>query len=148
VISKRCSFEGPCQITIGESNSFEWDEMYVFRPGILNGEAQLIVPEVSGFQGEFNRKIAFLKEGKLVKTDEAASIIEGEHTPPGMLFFDVEASGNPDCLRFSRDAVFQVTRENRIRGHVYRLARTNCESSPIFAEFGTASERSNTKPLN
>lgn len=139
LISKRCSFEDPCQITIGESTSFDWDEMYVFRPGLTSADVEAILPTAKGFQGEFNRKIAFFKEGNLVDLDEAASIIEGEHTPPGMLFFDIDESGNPDCLRYSRDSVFRVTREKWIRGNVYRLACLNCNSSPIFADFGSSS---------
>jgi len=139
LIGKRCTFEEPCQIRIGEATNFDWDEMYVFRPGIVNGEAQSIIPAVKGFKGEFNRKIAFMNQGQLVRIDEAASVIEGEHTPPGMLFFDNEESENSDCLRYSRNAVFRVTREKWIRGNVYFLACANCESSPVFAQFGASS---------
>ncbi|HMM78859.1 MAG TPA: hypothetical protein PKC65_02435 [Pyrinomonadaceae bacterium] len=139
LIDKSCNFDTPCQITIGDATSFDWDEMYIFRPGILNGEAKAILPAVDGFQGEFNRKIAFLKNGRLVRIDEAASIIEGEHTPPGMLFFDIEESGNPDCIRYSRDAMFNVTKDKWIRGNVYRLACANCKSSAVYAEFGAGS---------
>jgi hypothetical protein len=139
LIRKQCTFEEPCQISIGEATSYDWDEMYVFRPGITGSEAEKILPAAKGFEGEFNRKIAFLKDGKLARLDEAASIIEGEHTPPGMLFFITDIEGNHDCLRFSRAAVFEVIREKWIRGNVYRLACVNCTSSPVFAEFGTGS---------
>lgn len=139
LIEKNCSFEEPCQIPIANATSFEWDEMYVFRPGILDGEARMILPAVKGFRGEFNRKIAFLKNGNLVQIDEAAEIIEGEHTPPGTLEFDIEEGGNPDCLRYSNSAVFRVSREKWARGNIYRLACANCISSPVFAEFGAGS---------
>ena len=138
LIRNQCNFESPCRVRLSDATTFDWDEMYVFRPGILDGEAQQIVPAVEGFQREFNRKIAFLKDGKLVRIDEAPSIIEGEHTPPGMLFFKIDESGNPDCLRYSSDVEFEVQKERWIRGDVYMLKCTNCVMSPIFAEFGTA----------
>ncbi len=122
LIKKQCTFEEPCHIKIGDATSFDWDEMYVFRPGILNSEAQAIVPEVKGFECEFNRKIAFMKNGKQVRIDEAVSVIEGEHSPPGKLFFDIEESGNPDCRLYSRGQVFQVTSKEATQGNVSRLA--------------------------
>lgn len=139
LINRSCNFEKPCQISIGEATNFDWDEMYIFRAGILGVEAEKILPAAKGFEGEFNRKIAFLKDGKLVRIDEAPSIIEGEHTPPGMLFFDIEEPGNPDSLRYSRDATFQVTILKVTRGDAYRLKCANCTSSPISAEFGSPS---------
>jgi hypothetical protein len=137
LIDKQCHSNSPCKIKIGEATSFDWDEMYVFRPGIIDVEVQHIVPGVT-FAGEFNRKIAFEKNGKLVRTDEAASVIEGENTPPGMLFFDENLAGNPDCLRYSRDAEFEVKVQKWHRGDVYFLNCSNCLKSPVFAEFGAA----------
>ena len=137
LIHEKCNFDGPCEITIGEATDFDWDEMYIFRPGIVDGEPRKVVPAAKGFRGEFNRQIAFLKDGRLVKLDEAASITEGEHTPSGMLFFN---EGVPnDCLRYPRDAVFKINREKWTRGVVYKLACTNCTTSPVFAESGSLS---------
>jgi hypothetical protein len=141
LIRKQCNFENPCQVKLADTTDFEWDEMYVFRPGITDGEAELLVPAAKGIKGEFNRKIAFLSNGKLTRLDEAPSIIEGEHTPPGMLFFDTDEEGNHDCLRYPRDAVFVVRQEKSIRGYVNILKCSNCEQSPVFAEFGTAITR-------
>jgi len=124
---------------MGDATTFDWDEMYLFRPGLTGADVESILPAAKGFEGEFNRKIAFFKQGNLVKLDEAAEIIEGEHTPGGMLFFDQDATGNPDCLRYSRNTIFRVTREKWIQGDVYQLFCANCETSPIFAEFGSKS---------
>lgn len=139
LIKRSCNFAEPCQITIGDATSFDWDEMYIFRPGILGVEAEHILLAAKGLKGEFNRKIAFLKDGKLVRIDEAPSVIEGEHTPPGMLFFEIEEFENSDCLRYSRHATFQVTILKVTRGDAYRLMCANCTSSPVFAEFGSLS---------
>ncbi|MEK7856677.1 MAG: hypothetical protein AAB288_11350 [Acidobacteriota bacterium] len=115
VIKKQCTFEGRCKIKLREVTKFDWDEMYVLRPGVLDVEARKYLPEVGELNGEFNRKIVFFKNGKRVEADEAPSIIEAEHTPPGMLFFDDDAPGNPDCLRCSANAVVEVRQEKWIR---------------------------------
>ena len=144
-IKKTCTFETPCTIRLREATKFDWDEMYILRPGVLDVEARKYLPEVGELKGEFNRKIVFLKNGKRVDADEAPSIIEGEHTPPGMLFFD-SLPGNPDCLRYFSDVEFTVTTEKWIRGNVYKLECSNCAKSPIFAEFGSAVQDLQPKP--
>jgi len=146
LIRSRCTFETDCQLRIRDATKFDWDEMYVLREGVLDVEARKYLPEVGELRGEFNRKIVFLKNGKRVGADEAPSIIEGEHTPPGMLFFDEGLDGNPDCLRYLSDVEFTVTTEKWIRGNVYKLECANCPQSPVFAEFGVATPNSQTKP--
>ncbi len=146
LIRSRCTFETDCHIRVRDATKFDWDEMYVLRPGIVDVEARNYLPAVGELRGEFNRKIVFLKNGKRVGADEAPSIIEGEHTPPGMLFFDQGLDGNPDCLRYSSDVEFTVRTEKWIRGNVYQLECSNCSQSPVFADFGVATQNSQTKP--
>ena len=143
LIHERCSFDGPCQITVGEATNFDWDEIYVFRPGLTAGDVEAILPAAKGFHGEFNRKMAFLKQGHLVKLDEAPEIIEGENTPPGMLFFE-DSPDNDDCLRYPRDAEFKVKQESWSQGNIYKLACANCQTPPVFAGFG--SRAGNSQP--
>ena len=141
VIKKQCQFDTPCTIKLRDATGFDWDEMYVLRPGVFDVEAKHYLPEVGELRGEFNRKIVFLKNGKRVNADEAPSIIEGEHTPPGMLFFDQGIYGNPDCLRYFSNVEFTVTKERWIGGDSYQLKCSNCAESPVFAEFGEAVKR-------
>jgi hypothetical protein len=140
LIHKRCAASGSCRIRIADATEFDWDEMYVFRSGLLGVEAENILPGAKAFSGEFNRKIAFVKAGKIVRLDETAEIVEGEHTPDGTVFFYLDADGNADCLRYMRDAEFDVTSISLTRGVGYYLACANCQQSPVFAEFGKATE--------
>ncbi len=137
IIKKDCDVETTCTIRLRDATNFDWDEMYVLRPGVLDVEARKYLPEVGILRGEFNRKIVFFKNGRRVSADEAPTIIEGEHTPPGMIFFE-DGDGNPDCLRFASDAQFNVRKEKWLRGEVYHLSCSNCVQSPVFAEFGEA----------
>src|SRR5829696_7795700 len=75
LIRKQCEPHAQCEIRLRDATSFDWDEMYVFRPGIVDLEARHFVPVATEFRGEFNRKIVFLKDGKLVRIDEAPSVI-------------------------------------------------------------------------
>lgn len=143
LIQKQCNFETECRIRISDATEFDWDEMYVLRAGLLDVEAKEVLPQVGELWGEFNRKIVFLKNGKRIHADETAEIIEGEHTPPGMLFFESGDGGNADIYRYSSQAEFIVTRKTWVRGFMYDMHCTNCYKSPVFAEFGTA--RQNTQ---
>lgn len=140
MIHKRCGASGPCQIRIADATEFDWDEMYVFRSGLLGVEAEKILPGAKAFDGGYNRKIAFVKAGKIISLDESAEIIEGEHTPDGTVFFYQDAVGNADCLRYNRDVEFEVKTTTLSRGVGYDLACANCTQSPVFAEFGKATE--------
>jgi hypothetical protein len=133
LIRNRCAVGRQCEIAIGDAADFEWDEMYVFRPGLTDGDITNVLPAINGFEGEFNRKIAFLNHGKVVRRDEGAQIIEGENTPDGYIFFKENASWN--CLRYTKGSTFRVTPIKLTNGEGYEITCSNCTESPIFQEF-------------
>ncbi|HMQ05484.1 MAG TPA: hypothetical protein PKD26_16320 [Pyrinomonadaceae bacterium] len=140
LIELSCSSASACRIRIAEATNLDWDEMYVLRHGLLGVEAEKLLPGAKEFRGEFNRKIAFVKSGQIIRFDEAAEFVEGEHTPDGTLIFDSGAEGNADILRYDREAEFEVTNIKLSRGIGYTLKCSNCTQSPVFAEYGKATE--------
>jgi hypothetical protein len=134
LIEKTCSPDAQCEIRIANATDFDWDEMFVFRSGLTNADVEHILPAARGFRGEFNDKVAFFNNGKLVRLVEEPEVIEGEYFPDGTILFQ-EGEETWEALRYQQNAMFRVTPIKLSRGIGYRLVCSNCHDSSIFRRF-------------
>ena len=69
-VTETCGERWQCVIGIDGITSFEWDNAYIFRPGVLDSEIESIIDKKVKFSEEFSYKYVFLKNNSVIFTEE------------------------------------------------------------------------------
>jgi hypothetical protein len=106
-IKERCQHAGNCTIRITELTDFAWDRMHVFSYGATYDDVRNGLGVDFPQYTEFARKIVFIKEGRIIHSEEHASNVERRMN--GEVVFDIPDRSvhkvyTPD------NAIFNVTR--------------------------------------
>ena len=117
-----CQYADTCIVRITELTNFAWDRMYVFSYRATRDDIRKSLGVELPQYTEFTRKIVFLKEGKVIHSEEYPSNVEGLMN--GEVVFDIPDNSvhkdyTPDT------AVFNVTRRNFEKGVWFELKQKN-----------------------
>jgi hypothetical protein len=116
-----CKADAPCIVRVKDLTDFPWDKMYVFSYGAYPEYIEKALGTPLPDYVEFQRRLVFLKNGKIVyREDEPTDIenlVNGEVTFAGM---DTE----PSYVSFTPDtAVFIAAKHKHSNGVAYSLTQ-------------------------
>src|ERR1700686_1433058 len=75
-IAANCQDHEDCTLRLQDVTSFEWDRMFAFGYGARESEIERVLGAKYHWGGEFQRKIVFMKGGKIVFHEEEPTDIE------------------------------------------------------------------------
>ena len=117
----RCKPDAPCIIRIKDLTDFQWDQMHVFSSGARPDDIEKALGAPFPDYVEFQRRIVFLKDGKIVHREDEPTDIE--RLVDGEVSF-AESYTEPAHWLFTPDtAVFRATKKEFEGGVYYTLTQ-------------------------
>lgn len=108
-----CKPDAPCIVKIKDVTSFQWDEMHVFSYGSSLGEIEKTLRTDFPNYVEFERRIIFLKDGKIVHWEneptDIEAMTEGEVSFDGMDKLPSQLSFTPDNAIFTAEKYYPTS---------------------------------------
>lgn len=123
-IEQNCTERVGCVFEMLGTTPFAWDKLYVFRPGLLDVEITKIIGKEVSFRGEFSNKYVFLKDDKIVYTEE--HYINADRFEDGTVMFGTTDKYDRFAL-IDESSKFDVRIDRRQSGTTYYLTCTTCE---------------------
>lgn len=121
-IDDACKSVSPCTINIKDVTDFQWDKMYAFKYHADLEQIEEALGVKFPLNNEFTRKLVFLKEGKVVYSEEAE--VNVEHLEAGEVIFDMQ---DMEVYKmYTADAArFKAEKKESDYGSYYLLSQMN-----------------------